>query len=629
MKKISALSLLALLTSSELAGCQQTVDSTAEETALTLQSIPVSGKGLRPITHEGSRYFLITSEQRGLIILDDQHNPVASLAGHYSQSDMRVLNDDTMLIVALDNNSNETRLIRYQWQNKQFTSLLALPADESDIEAVCLQQSQDNLGMFTADTRGMITHYAFTQIGQPALHNLRIFYSGPGIKACSVADNTNTLYLADEHAGVWLYDTTPEAGDGRQLVALPDGMGAEGVSARPDGTALITSPDMSGYWLYHNGNLSSETLSPDVKPESIHVSLEGNQFIAGLYDDNSDRLYYFAAPAYAAQAAPTAVAPDLSLTADIETMPVARFGDAADDPAIWVNTQNSAASLIMGTDKKSGLNIYNLDGTLRQHLPVGRVNNVDLRYNWNWLGETVDIAAASNRSTNNIDVFAVNRDSLNVRKIGAIPTDLADVYGLCMARLGNDIDIFVNGTDGRFERYRLQADGDAVRGKRVEQFAIASQPEGCVADDNTATLYFGEEEKGVWLRDISKLASANTMIASVNEKVHADIEGMALFTVDDKQYLIVSSQGNNRYAVYETTAPYPLLGTFNIVADLKGRIDGVSETDGLDASHLPLGDRFPDGLLVVQDGHNIMPTDKQNFKLVDGKKLASAIRQLR
>ena len=35
------------------------------------------------------------------------------------------------------------------------------------------------------------------------------------------------------------------------------------------------------------------------------------------------------------------------------------------DPAIWRNVQNPAASLIVGTDKKAGLYVYGMDGKVR------------------------------------------------------------------------------------------------------------------------------------------------------------------------------------------------------------------------------------------------------------------------
>ena len=57
-------------------------------------------------------------------------------------------------------------------------------------------------------------------------------------------------------------------------------------------------------------------------------------------------------------------------------------------------------------------------------------------------------------------------------------------------------------------------------------------------------------------------------------------------------------------------------------------IDGASETDGLATSNYNFGGEFSEGIFVVQDGRNIMPSERQNFKIVTGASLANAIRSL-
>jgi 3-phytase len=56
-------------------------------------------------------------------------------------------------------------------------------------------------------------------------------------------------------------------------------------------------------------------------------------------------------------------------------------------------------------------------------------------------------------------------------------------------------------------------------------------------------------------------------------------------------------------------------------------IDGVSETDGLDAASISIPGLYPKGFLVVQDGYN---TDKtrvlnQNFKIISFDKILTLI----
>jgi 3-phytase len=77
--------------------------------------------------------------------------------------------------------------------------------------------------------------------------------------------------------------------------------------------------------------------------------------------------------------------------------------------------------------------------------------------------------------------------------------------------------------------------------------------------------------------------------------------------------------------VYRREGDNAFIGQFSIVANDALGIDGASETDGLDVTSTPLGKSFPQGLLVVQDGRNITPTQKQNFKLVPWERVAAAL----
>src|SRR5687767_9180556 len=83
--------------------------------------------------------------------------------------------------------------------------------------------------------------------------------------------------------------------------------------------------------------------------------------------------------------------------ASVETEPVQSKEDAADDPAIWLHPTDPSRSLVIGTDKKQGLDVYDLTGKRVQSLPDGRMNNVDLRYGFPLANRQVAIVAATNR----------------------------------------------------------------------------------------------------------------------------------------------------------------------------------------------------------------------------------------
>ncbi len=588
------------------------------------QRFAIPGASLAPVWLQDQLLFVHTSEQQGLSVVDRSGNPLAHFEGHYTMADVRVQSaQDTLIIAALDSNTFETDLLRYQPESGAITLISHLPAGAADTEAVCLYQSPSGLQLFTLDALGFGYQY---RVDNQQLINLRRLVVGPGTKTCSVADNANTLYLADENVGIWAYDTNPEAEDKRTLITLPGKLTPEGVAALPDGTLYAVSPDDNAIYQRVHKQWSRINIAARA-PESISVARYGNSLTIGLYDDGDEKTVAMETTAPAVSDVPDIDAADISVVAVAETTPVNRFGDAADDPAIWINPIASERSLILGTDKKGGLNVYNLQGQQLQHLPVGRVNNVDVRNQVRFKNQRVSIAVASNRNTNTLTVFLIDPESLVLTVVGDVTTDLTDVYGLCMYQHNDTTDVFVNSTDGQYRRYSLFSSADTLA-TETARFALNSQPEGCVADDQHQRLYMGEEQYGIWLMDLQANSFTPKLIATVNNKVHADIEGMALFDVDDTRYLIVSSQGNDRYGVYQADAPYTLLGTFAIEANYATSIDGSSETDGLDATSLQINPHFPDGLLVVQDGHNIIPSDNQNFKLVDGKVLADAIRRL-
>ena len=67
-----------------------------------------------------------------------------------------------------------------------------------------------------------------------------------------------------------------------------------------------------------------------------------------------------------------------SISATLETPQVAINGNA-DDPAIWLNQEDSSLSIVFGTDKYNGIYSYNLKGEIIGFSKSGRMNNVDLR----------------------------------------------------------------------------------------------------------------------------------------------------------------------------------------------------------------------------------------------------------
>jgi len=311
----------------------------------------------------------------------------------------------------------------------------------------------------------------------------------------------------------------------------------------------------------------------------------------------------------------------------LETSPVPSDDDAADDPAIWVNPADSGASIVLGTDKRSGLAVYDLGGDEVQFLQRGRLNNVDLRAGIAIGGERSTLAVASNRSSQAIDIFTISAQG-QVEFALEVPLTLADPYGICMGvDEAGQAHVFVNSTDAEYQHWHLNP-GDRLEPELRGSWKLDSGPEGCAVDDATWTLYLGEEEHGVWFMpaDAARVGEMRLLDAIASGRLVADVEGVDVYRGPAGEFLlVVSSQGDNSFAVYDLASDNRYLGSFRIAASEQGGIDGAEETDGIAVTSVALGDAFPRGLLVVQDGINEAPRANQNFKFVSWADVEQAL----
>ncbi len=300
----------------------------------------------------------------------------------------------------------------------------------------------------------------------------------------------------------------------------------------------------------------------------------------------------------------------LDVKAKAQTESVSREGDVADDPAIWIDHKNTGKSLVLGTNKKGGgLEIYDLNGKVLQIFKDGDFNNVDVRYDFHYDGKVIDIAVASNRTDDTMAVYGIDKEKniLFPLSLNSLPT-LSESYGLCMHKSDDNFYVITNSKSGNVVMHKIEAEGKIITAKPVGNAKVPTQPEGCVVDDATQTLYLGEEGFGIWKFDISDGLKDNGVVFETiknNPNLEADIEGLALYN----NYLIASSQGNNSYAVYDKkTAKY--LGSF-VIGD--GEFDGTSETDGIEATSVEVGS-YKKGVFIAQDD---ISGKTQNFKIVD------------
>jgi 3-phytase len=317
------------------------------------------------------------------------------------------------------------------------------------------------------------------------------------------------------------------------------------------------------------------------------------------------------------------------IEADTETEPVeaTETQDAADDPAIWFNADHPAKSLILGTNKIAGLYVYNIEGKVLQYRSVGKINNVDLRDGYPYKGKDVVLVAGSNRSNNSISLLYIDKKTGYLSDtIKNIPSGVDEVYGICLYKnlANNKFYIFVNGKGGLLEQWILLPGNDSIGASKLRTINLPNQPEGMVAHDRKRMLYLGVEDEGIYVLpaepaipgELKKIPGSDT----TNTAIVYDIEGLAIFSFRQKDYLLASIQGNYSYALFRLGKEDQYLTSF-VITD--GRTDGAEETDGLDIAGGYFSDRFPQGLLVVQDGYNYESKvlKSQNFKFVSMDKI--------
>lgn len=496
---------------------------------------------------------------------------------------------------------------------------------------------------------------------------------GVGAGYCAVDDVTGDLYVSEESIGIWKYQAEPESDPVRTLVDIvgPRGNLGEEVKglafyrandaqayliasdvaeARYNIYTLGETPMLAGRFTIGAGSGTTPAIDGVEESEGLAITnvkgLDGGGSFAVVDQMNGDEAINVKIVPWSAIAAPLGLAsaqgadprvvtpPSAALVvAKLETEPVGNDGDAADDPAIWVHPTDPSLSLIIATNKKGSLDVHDLTGKRIQSLPDGRMNNVDVREGFMLGGKRVALVAASNRTDKSLALYRVDADTRRLVNVltAPIPTGLDDPYGLCMYRSAKNgaIYVFVNNSeDGLFRQWRIREKRGSVVAERVRDFVVGSQAEGCVADDETGALYVAEEDVGLWRYSAepnggSKRVSIDTV---ENGRLTDDAEGVALYTQPGgRGYVVLSNQGADNYAVYRREGKNEFVGFFAVTANDELGIDGISETDGLEVTSTPLGPDFPRGLFIAQDGRNITPRARQNYKIVPWEDIAKAL----
>ena len=304
------------------------------------------------------------------------------------------------------------------------------------------------------------------------------------------------------------------------------------------------------------------------------------------------------------------------VTANVETEPVFAGDDAADDMCVLENFNNPESSLIISSDKKYGIIVYDLEGVKLYDYEVGRINNVDILPSRSFQNKY--IVAGTNRTYNSIDIYLFNSkgelENLILRK--EIPS-LKDVYGVTFYRDEFNTYLFISDKKGNVEQWSYNNNEVNSEIKFVRKLKFSSLVEGLVADESKGKIYIGQERKGIWeLNAFPSFDSQKKLIFKKSKNFKPDFEGLALRDDGNGEgYLIASVQGSNGYLIIDRKSLDAKI-FFRIIDGDK--IDGTTETDGIDVTSIKTS-KFPNGFFIAQDDDN--DGLNQNFKLVDWNKI--------
>ncbi|MEP6907989.1 MAG: phytase, partial [Pseudoxanthomonas sp.] len=496
---------------------------------------------VRNAQQAGRDHLVATAALGGLEVYDLAGKRVGSVPSGEVASvdvayDVALGNRTATVLAAVDTTTNSLRLFEMKQARLSEIGARPLPLGFA-AEGVCLFRNplDGALSAFIVGDGGEIDQQILfsTADGKLDARQVRRVNVPSPLKQCA-AGNAH-VYASEEGVGIWRINADPEADVSATLVDAPrlghlkEESGGLALYDGGEGSRWLIASDTSAgqlnvydrdndYAFLGNFRVGAPRTSAVIgEPGPLFASAapQGKAFPNGVLlvtdeDDSNYKLVSIADIARTLKLAPGTPASaearttrTVAVTATVETTFAGSYGDAADDPAIWANAADPAQSLVIATDKKAGLYVYDMQGKVVQFLADGKMNNVDLREDFELGGEKVVLVTASNRTDQSIAIYRLDtqkRELVNVAD-GVQPTGLGDPYGLCMCRSPKDHKtyVFINGDDTRKRQWELLATAKGrVQAKLVRDMTFDSQTEGCVADDYDGALYVNEEDIGLW-----------------------------------------------------------------------------------------------------------------------------------
>ncbi|WP_316793051.1 phytase [Pedobacter frigoris] len=299
----------------------------------------------------------------------------------------------------------------------------------------------------------------------------------------------------------------------------------------------------------------------------------------------------------------------------------------SDDPAIWVNPQDSSKSLIIGTDKdeNGGLYVFDLKGKIIKNKSIKglkRPNNVDIAYGLNLGGRKVDIAVTTERMTHKLRIFSL--PDMKPIDNGGIPVFegetgemFRDLMGIALyTNPEGQIYAIAGRKTGPREgsylwQYLLEDDGTgklkATLKRKFGKYSGKKEIEAIAVDNELGYIYYSDEQFGVRKYYADPAKGNNELDVFATTGFMEDHEGISIYkTSDTTGYILVSDQSANHFQVFNREGKQKLITSIPT---------STSNSDGSDIYSKPLNSDFKHGIFVAM-------SDNKTFQLYRWEDLA-------
>lgn len=291
-----------------------------------------------------------------------------------------------------------------------------------------------------------------------------------------------------------------------------------------------------------------------------------------------------------------------------------------DDPAIWIDFENPANSIILGTDKgqeNGGIYVFGLDGKIdssRTILNLKRPNNIDVEYGFRYGDLKTDIAVFTERGRNCIRVYSL--PEMKAIDNGGIEVftgeEHRDPMGIALYKTPDSGEIFAfvsrkSGPDGEYIwQYKLLTENsENVTAQLVRKFGAfkgGKEIEAIAVDNKLGYVYYSDETFGVRKYYASPDSTNRELAVFATEGFIDDHEGISIFeTSDTSGYIIVSDQQANQFQIFMREGISGNPHNHQLIKVVKV---AAIDSDGSEVTHIALNETFTKGLFVA------MSTDK-------------------